>query len=306
MINAQDYVAIQPTWPESFAARAKASLDAVTSDLCTGALSSAKATLMVSGCVTLLAAGVLASSQTARTRVLSQLPIPIPITVAQEPRVEPASADPAASFADPQQKRIAQYLVRRYRVADGAVRQLVSTAFEIGRERNLDPLLILSVVAIESSLNPFAQSAMGAQGLMQVMTRVHARRFEPHGGEAAALDPVANMQVGSSILHEMISRGGSVERGLQLYVGAGNQPDDGGYGARVLGERARLSMAANGKVDAAIAAAIRSAAAAQDVKASVKAEVSESSSSAIPSQVPAAINSTTEAQQTPKPSEHSV
>jgi hypothetical protein len=163
-------------------------------------------------------------------------------------------------MTDPQQRRIVQYLVRRYRVADEAVRQLVAAAYQIGKEKNLDPLLILSVVAIESSLNPFAQSSMGAQGLMQVMTRVHADRFEPHGGETAALDPIANMQVGSSILHELISRGGSVERGLQLYVGAGNMPDDGGYGARVLGERGRLQLAAAGKVDTAIAAAIRAAA----------------------------------------------
>ena len=145
---------------------------------------------------------------------------------------------------DPQQKRVVQYLARRYRVADGAVRMLVSTAFQIGREKNLDPLLILSVVAIESSLNPFAESAMGAQGLMQVMTHVHAQRFEPHGGETAALDPIANMKVGSSILHELISRGGSVERGLQLYVGAGNLPDDGGYGAARTG---RAHAAADGR-----------------------------------------------------------
>jgi soluble lytic murein transglycosylase-like protein len=131
---------------------------------------------------------------------------------------------------------------------------LVSNAFEIGQGKNLDPLLILSVVAIESSLNPFAQSPMGAQGLMQVMTRLHAERFVEHGGDLAALDPIANMKVGSEILHELIRRGGSIERGLQLYVGAGNLPDDGGYGARVLGERARLQMAAAGRVDAAIAA----------------------------------------------------
>jgi hypothetical protein len=77
------------------------------------------------------------------------------------------------------------------------------------------------------------------------------------------LDPIANMKVGSAILHELISRGGSLERGLQLYVGAGNAPDDGGYGAKVLGERARLQMAATGKVDAAIAAARAAAAPAQ-------------------------------------------
>jgi hypothetical protein len=43
---------------------------------------------------------------------------------------------------------------------------------------------------------------------MQVMTRVHADRFEPHGGQLAALDPIANMKVGSAILNDLITRGG--------------------------------------------------------------------------------------------------
>ena len=237
-------------------------LTTVGVDMGAGALSAAKLIVVSSGCVALLGAGVLVGSADARALLLSRLPTPPAIVVAQNdqgPAVAPQQPAPVL-MADPQQKRIVQYLVRRYRVADEAVRQLVSAAFQIGKEKNLDPLLILSVVAIESSLNPFAQSSMGAQGLMQVMTRVHADRFEPHGGETAALDPIANMKVGSSILHELISRGGSVERGLQLYVGAGNMPDDGGYGARVLGERGRLQLAAAGKVDTAIAAAIRAAA----------------------------------------------
>ncbi len=207
--------------------------------------------------------GVLVSSEEARSLVEARLS-PLDSEVGGDTRRLGGSrhrrARARVASDDPQQKRIAQYLARRYRVADGAVRLLVATAYQIGREKNLDPLLILSVVAIESSLNPFAESAMGAQGLMQVMTRVHAQRFEPHGGETAALDPITNMKVGSSILHELISRGGSVERGLQLYVGAGNMPDDGGYGVRVLSERGRLQMAAAGKVDAALSAAIRAAA----------------------------------------------
>ncbi len=178
--------------------------------------------------------------------------------------VEPAVA------TDPRQKHIVQYLARRYRVAEEATRMLVATAFLVGREQKLDPLLILSVVAIESGLNPFAESSMGAQGLMQVMTRIHAERFEAHGGHLAALDPVANMKVGSAILGDLINRGGSVERGLQLYVGAGNLPDDGGYGARVLGERSRLALAASGKVDAAISAG-RTAVASEQKPAAVEA-----------------------------------
>lgn len=189
--------------------------------------------------------------------------------------VEPAVA------TDPRQKHVVQYLARRYRVAEEATRMLVATAFQVGREQKLDPLLILSVVAVESSLNPFAESSMGAQGLMQVMTRIHAERFEAHGGQLAALDPVANMKVGSAILGDLINRGGSVERGLQLYVGAGNLPDDGGYGARVLGERARLALAASGKVDAAISAA-RTAVASGQKPAALEASIPAAQPAAAP------------------------
>jgi len=148
---------------------------------------------------------------------------------------------------------VAQYLSRRYHVADEAVRPLVLAAREAGRESQLDPLLILAVMAVESSLNPFAESEVGAQGLMQVMTSVHATRFGLDGDLHNALEPVANIRVGSAILSDSIRRGGSVERGLQLYVGAGNLRDDGGYGSRVLAEMARLKMAASGDVVAALA-----------------------------------------------------
>jgi hypothetical protein len=107
---------------------------------------------------------------------------------------------------------------------------------------------------------------MGAQGLMQVMTRIHTDKFQPHGGDHAALDPIANIKVGSAILQDLVRRGGSVERGLQLYVGAGNLEDDGGYAARVLGERARIAMAASGKVDSALAAGMRNDIARPEIK----------------------------------------
>lgn len=228
-------------------------------DVRDGALATTRLVVTLAGCTALLAVGAIVSNQDARAQLAELLPTSIPfVSSAEAEPADDAEAPPPAAqraAADPRQKFVVQYLARRYRVADEAARMLVSNAFEIGQEKKLDPLLILSVVAIESGLNPFAASPMGAQGLMQVMTRVHAERFAEHGGHLAALDPIANMKVGSEILHELISRGGSVERGLQLYVGAGNAPDDGGYGARVLGERSRLALAANGKVEAAIAAA---------------------------------------------------
>ena len=238
-------------------------------DVRDGAMATVRLVVTLTGCTALLAVAAVISNDEARRQLADLLPSSVPFISTAEVQLaevedEPSQAPVAKpSATDPRQKFVVQYLARRYRVADEAARMLVANAFEIGHDKKLDPLLILSVVAIESGLNPVAQSAMGAQGLMQVMTRIHAERFAEHGGDLAALDPIANMKVGSAILHELISRGGSLERGLQLYVGAGNAPDDGGYGAKVLGERARLQIAATGKVDAAIAAARTAAAPAQ-------------------------------------------
>ncbi len=157
----------------------------------------------------------------------------------------------------PSEVSVAQYLSRRYRVAEDAVRPLVLAAREAGRETQLDPHLILAVMAVESSMNPFAESPVGAQGLMQVMTAVHSGRFGLGPEPGNALEPSVNIRMGSAILGDLVHRGGSLERGLQLYVGAGNLPDDGGYASRVLSEMARLKTAAAGDVAAALAAGLR-------------------------------------------------
>jgi hypothetical protein len=146
-----------------------------------------------------------------------------------------------------QQAALAYWLSRKYGVAPEPLSVLVSEAFEIGQKAKLDPTLILAIMAIESGFNPFAQSPVGAQGLMQVMTRVHHDKYENFGGKLAAFDPVTNLRVGVKVLQECISRAGSVEGGLKFYVGAGNMDDDGGYAGKVMAEHARLQAVAGGK-----------------------------------------------------------
>ncbi|WP_353152601.1 lytic transglycosylase domain-containing protein [Herminiimonas fonticola] len=148
---------------------------------------------------------------------------------------------------DLQQQRVTQWISKRYRVANDATNMLVSAAYLTGKEINFDPLLILAVMAIESRFNPFAESPVGAQGLMQVMSKVHHDKFADMGGTKAALNPVANIKVGSLILKEYVARGGSVEAGLKRYVGAAAMDTDAGYGAKVLGEYDRLKAVASGK-----------------------------------------------------------
>src|SRR5690606_34087983 len=80
-----------------------------------------------------------------------------------------------------QQAAVTHWISRRYRVAPEPISRLVKEAWQVGQRAGIDPTLILAVMAVESSFNPFAQSSMGAQGLMQVMTRVHDDKYERYG-----------------------------------------------------------------------------------------------------------------------------
>jgi soluble lytic murein transglycosylase-like protein len=167
------------------------------------------------------------------------------------PEPEPGAVD-RATAADPKtlprpQAAIAQWLSRRYRVAAEPVSRLVLEAWAVGHKLGLDPTLILAVMAVESSFNPFAQSAVGAQGLMQVMTQVHNNKYEAFGGVKAAFDPVANLRVGVQVLKECIGRAGSLEAGLRAYLGVVTVGDDGGYVGKVLSEQSHLRQVAAGR-----------------------------------------------------------
>ena len=168
--------------------------------------------------------------------------------------VEPEASE-RATAANPrdlpkEQAAVAFWLSKKYRVAPEPLSVLVAEAYDIGARAKIDPTLILAIMAIESSFNPFAQSSVGAQGLMQVMTKVHTDKYENFGGHFAAFDPVTNLRVGVKVLQECIARAGSVEGGLRYYVGAANLPDDGGYAAKVMAEHFRLRQVAGGRSSA--------------------------------------------------------
>ena len=145
------------------------------------------------------------------------------------------------------QAKVAYWLSRKYNVAPEPIGALVAEAYDAGARAKLDPTLILAIMAVESGFNPFAQSTVGAQGLMQVMTRIHSDKYQNFGGELAAFDPVTNVRVGVKVLQECIARAGSVEGGLKFYVGAANLDDDGGYALKVLAENSRLQQVAAGR-----------------------------------------------------------
>lgn len=237
-----------------------ASVGVFVRDVADGALEVSHNSLALLGLCTLAAALLLGGREDMRTAIEAQtLDWLLARQEAREPEriaPEPAASEPEAvaraTAVDPKelprpQAAVAQWLARRYKVAPEPVGALVHEAWQIGPRMGVEPTLILAVMAIESSFNPYAQSPVGAQGLMQVMTRVHDDKYEAFGGRQAAFDPVANLRVGVQVLKECITRAGGLEPGLRAYLGATAGSEDRGYVARVLAEQLQLRKVAEGK-----------------------------------------------------------
>ena len=118
----------------------------------------------------------------------------------------PAKSGPSLS---PQMKRVVDYLSRRYKVSSLGVEPLVASAEDVGKRIGLDPLLLVAIMAVESSFNPIAESPMGAQGLMQVIPRFHQEKIVDQGSDASLLNPQTNIVVGARVLKEYLVRTGS-------------------------------------------------------------------------------------------------
>ena len=134
--------------------------------------------------------------------------------------IQPGAGSPAVR----EQRAVTEFIAKRYRVAQDATAGFVATAYRVGGEWKVDPLLLLAVMAVESRYNPVAESNMGAKGLMQVIPKFHADKLVEHGGESALLDPHVNIQVGAQILREYLRRFGETETALQMYAGAFDEP----------------------------------------------------------------------------------
>ncbi len=154
----------------------------------------------------------------------------------------PASLAPRKPEALPQQQidALAGVIAGKYRVSRQATRDYLIKAWREADRNGLDPVLLIAVMAVESSFNPVAESHAGAVGLMQVIPRFHTDKFEPE--RESALHPDTNIRIGAKALQEYIRRGGGLIAGLQLYNGAADD-ESNAYANKVLGEKARLLAA---------------------------------------------------------------
>ncbi|WP_298625568.1 lytic transglycosylase domain-containing protein [uncultured Zoogloea sp.] len=170
-----------------------------------------------------------------------------PATSAAVEEIEPEVvevADATSTKLSPDLQRVKTYIAKRYQVSAVAVEPLLASAQQTGRSVGVDPLLLVAVMAIESRFNPFAESPMGAQGLMQVIPKWHPDKIDVKSDKGAMFDPDTNIRVGALVLKEYIQSTGSVERALQQYNGSSDPTAP--YANKVMAVKAALSQAARG------------------------------------------------------------
>ncbi|NMF88412.1 transglycosylase SLT domain-containing protein [Aromatoleum petrolei] len=160
---------------------------------------------------------------------------------AEMPRPKPIAS---AGGLSTEMLGVRDFVAQRYNISTRKLEPLLVAAEVSGRKLGIDPLLIVAVMAIESSFNPFAESNMGAQGLMQVIPRFHLDKIGRNAGEDALFDPTLNIRVGTMVLVEGMQRFGSLQGALQYYGGALRDPN-ASYANKVLAMKKRLLTAAS-------------------------------------------------------------
>jgi hypothetical protein len=154
------------------------------------------------------------------------------------------SVAPVKSKLDQQQMILSDVISGRYRIAHEASEYIVKTTFSESRKFDIDPVLMLALMAIESRFNPISESVVGAQGFSQVLPKYHQEKIKPivkSGGHL--LDMSANIHVGMQILREyMIKFHNNEVMALQQYNGTLHDKTRK-YSKKVLGEK-RLFLAA--------------------------------------------------------------
>ena len=170
-----------------------------------------------------------------QVKSISHLADRIPVS-----KLDPQALDSNLMGPIQNQRAVADFFEKKYGLDRKKIEEYVSNTILIAKEVNIDPVLLLAVISVESNFNPNTKSHAGAEGLMQVMTSVHREKYALFGGTQEAVKPEVNIRVGAYILKYLIATAGSLRNGLKFYVGAANAEDDGGYADKVMAERNRL------------------------------------------------------------------
>lgn len=116
---------------------------------------------------------------------------------------------------------LSQHIQRKYGVPEHKATHIVLEAMENADRHQVEPELILAIIAVESTFKERAVSRVGARGLMQVMPGPHRSKVREIGGSHALFDPAKNIHTGSRILVNYLNaHSGNLRRALLSYNGS--------------------------------------------------------------------------------------
>ena len=162
------------------------------------------------------------------TAVLSSFVFAFPISTGT-PVNEPASPSPTAIIAEREApsvptagSAVIEQLLKRYSV-EREFRPRVATAImESSRKHDVDPILVASILIVESRGNPFAVSDAGSMGIMQIHLATWGPLVDKEGINLFKIED--NIDLGVRILKDYIAESGLWD-GVARYKGRFETPE---------------------------------------------------------------------------------
>ena len=156
--------------------------------------------------------------------ILAEQPLPVPPSPEEIREQARLAAERLYNTAVEQQRtELARRISDRYtNVSMTAARKIVDSAHEAGSRHNVDPLLLLSISAIESSFNPNARSPAGAVGLTQILSRAHPEKLaRVRAAGKSPFEVDTSLDLGAQVFSEYHAKfRGDRIRALQQYNGS--------------------------------------------------------------------------------------
>ena len=164
------------------------------------------------------------------TPPMIEAPAPAPASAAPANPAPAATAPAIDSKPDPtgvepvQQSKLtnlSRHIQSKYGISEQKATNIVRQSIDNGSRHQLEPELILAIIAVESMFRERAVSRVGARGLMQVMPGPHREKVKEIGGSRALFDPAKNIHTGSKILTIYLNNhSGNLRRALLNYNGS--------------------------------------------------------------------------------------
>ena len=117
---------------------------------------------------------------------------------------------------------LAEHIANNYAVELTDAEQIVLTSYTESQKHAVEPLLLLSIIGVESTYKRTAKSNAGAIGLSQIVPVYHKEKIKALKEDNLDLWSIkGNIRVGAQVLREYINlANGNIQSALQMYNGS--------------------------------------------------------------------------------------